>query len=193
MEAGRKIGGNFPETAYAKGPVLNERTFYIGEGNFLQCAFWNIRFQFPYSPLALTRWPLIDRVNLMFSKIPRLCMKLVLTFMCFQLVGGHLACLQMIAWSRMLATYSQEFPLQQAMKQTFDGKHPCEMCLKIQKTKESEKNQDSIQTDLKRDYFCQSQNVYLSIPTNPFAWLKFEDPRMDSIPSGPPSPPPKRV
>lgn len=43
----------------------------------------------------------------------------------------HLPALQVVAWGGMLIRYSQEAPLREAVSKTFDGEHPCELCLAI--------------------------------------------------------------
>jgi hypothetical protein len=55
--------------------------------------------------------------------------------------GGHWAVLQSIAWAQMLVKYSRDASLSEAVTKTFDGKHPCKMCLKIQECRKQEKRQ----------------------------------------------------
>ena len=47
-------------------------------------------------------------------------------------LGGHWLVLQSFAWARMIHDYSQQESLGSAIAKTFDGKHPCELCLTIQ-------------------------------------------------------------
>ncbi len=54
------------------------------------------------------------------------------------LVAGPLALLQIGAWTWMLATYSQESHLGQAVRETLGGERPCEMCKAISAVSESE-------------------------------------------------------
>ena len=53
--------------------------------------------------------------------------------------GGHWALLQSIAWGRMIADYSQQDSLARALTKTFDGKHPCSLCLRIRSGVQQEK------------------------------------------------------
>lgn len=46
--------------------------------------------------------------------------------------SAHWAALQTVAWGRMILQYSQDVGLVSAIRQTFDGQHPCEMCHQIQ-------------------------------------------------------------
>lgn len=57
----------------------------------------------------------------------------------------HLPLLQIVAWSGMLVTYSQEAPLGEAIRQTFDGEHPCPLCLAIREAL-TEIPQDQLRT-----------------------------------------------
>ncbi len=54
-------------------------------------------------------------------------------------MGGHLAVLQTVAWSRMLVDFSTTDSLTVAVGKTFDGAHPCGLCQVVKQTKEKEK------------------------------------------------------
>jgi hypothetical protein len=56
----------------------------------------------------------------------------------FAMLGGHWAVLQSVAWTRMLVTFSERDSLPTAMAKTFDGQHPCAMCLKIRAGRQQE-------------------------------------------------------
>jgi hypothetical protein len=45
--------------------------------------------------------------------------------------GGLRPALQGVAWTGMLVRYSRTVPLREAVRQTFDGEHPCAMCLAL--------------------------------------------------------------
>jgi hypothetical protein len=57
---------------------------------------------------------------------------------CLHLCGGHYGILQGIAWTRMLVSYSAEEGLLEGARQTFDGNHPCGLCLAIAEAKKQE-------------------------------------------------------
>src|ERR1700730_16190061 len=61
----------------------------------------------------------------------------------FQLMGGHWAVLQATAWVGMLVKYSESEGVEVGISKTFDGKHPCSLCLSIAKNKQTEKKQSS--------------------------------------------------
>lgn len=44
------------------------------------------------------------------------------------LAGGHIAGLQVVAWTGMLLSRSASQGFERAMATTFDGQHPCSMC-----------------------------------------------------------------
>ena len=52
-----------------------------------------------------------------------------------QILGGHWAALQVTAWVGMLVKYSQAEGVQVGISKTFDGKHPCDLCVSIAKTR----------------------------------------------------------
>ena len=70
----------------------------------------------------------------MFSRAGRVLSVVALAY----LVGGHWAILQGIAWAGMVSQYSQHQDLGTALVQTFDGKHPCPLCLAIAKKRQTE-------------------------------------------------------
>lgn len=55
--------------------------------------------------------------------------------------GAHWVILQSVAWAGMLATYAHDRPLTQAVAETFDGEHPCDLCLVIADGKTKEQKQ----------------------------------------------------
>lgn len=67
--------------------------------------------------------------------------------------------LQTLAWLKMIADYSQEATLVQAISMTFDGKHPCRLCHFIQQSQSKERqSQRSQNTD---------ETLQLGLPPEP--------------------------
>ncbi len=64
-------------------------------------------------------------------------------------IGLHWAALQTVAWTHMLVSYSQRTSLTAAVKMTFDGDHPCELCQLVKKGQSEGKKDDGVQTVLK--------------------------------------------
>jgi hypothetical protein len=58
-----------------------------------------------------------------------------------QLLGGQWAILQTAAWAGMVVDYSKSEGVEAGITKTFDGKHPCQLCLSIAKNKEKEGKQ----------------------------------------------------
>ena len=56
----------------------------------------------------------------------------------------HLPVLQVIAWTGMLVSYSQDRSFAEAAEMTFDGEHPCPMCKAIKKQQAAK--HDTLQT-----------------------------------------------
>ena len=59
------------------------------------------------------------------------------------LMQGPAMLLQEIAWANMLVDYTRERGLKDGVVATFDGEHPCELCLKAQAIREDERKQES--------------------------------------------------
>lgn len=57
----------------------------------------------------------------------------------FSIAGGHWAVLQSVAWAEMLHDYTQRTDsVVVAVEQTFDGRHPCDLCREIVSAKAKE-------------------------------------------------------
>jgi hypothetical protein len=59
--------------------------------------------------------------------------------------GAHWVVLQSVAWATMLVEYSHDASLTEAVAKTFDGRHPCEMCLTIEGAEKQQKQQQAAQ------------------------------------------------
>jgi hypothetical protein len=114
----------------------------------------------------------------------------------FSMLGGHWLALQSVAWARMLAEYSRNGSFSEAVEKTFDGKHPCKMCLGIREGRQQEEREQRqlplVKTEKAPELFCDLRRVAV-----PLAPLGAEDvvamvPKLhpDFIDS-PPSPPPR--
>lgn len=56
------------------------------------------------------------------------------------LTGGNLFLLQVAAWGWMVGSYAQEDGLAAALRDTFGGERPCQLCTAIAETKENEES-----------------------------------------------------
>lgn len=85
-------------------------------------------------------------------------------------MGLDWAALQAVAWTRMLAGFSQSMPMGRAITRTFDGLHPCTLCLAIRRGREAERNASSPitlenQIKLEFDLPVAPVSVFLTAPT----------------------------
>jgi hypothetical protein len=117
--------------------------------------------------------------------------KLIVVLMLVFSLGSHWAILQSAAWISMILRYSQHDTLRDAMIKTFDGQHPCQMCILIKEGKKNEQQQ-------KRPLIRLDQPDFLNEPVQPMGIPKFEAP--DHCPRDffgherrerPPNPPPR--
>ena len=118
------------------------------------------------TPLALTLRPQPRSLPWMFARTGRCVIVLAL---CLS-VGGHWVCLQSVAWTRMVANYSQHCSFTQAIAQTFDGDHPCDLCKHITKARDTEKKQDRQTSTGKPDLFCTTSRFFLRATFVPFKY-----------------------
>ena len=94
----------------------------------------------------------------------------------------------------MLHDYSRTGTFAEAVKKTFDGRHPCKLCLKIQKGAQEERRHSMVMVLEKQPQFLADLRV-VSIPL-PQVWPGHQTafvprPHLDFIPI-PPKPPPPR-
>ncbi len=54
---------------------------------------------------------------------------------CLHLAAGPDGVVQVMAWGKMVVTYSAEKGIATGIRETFDGAHPCDMCLAIARQK----------------------------------------------------------
>jgi hypothetical protein len=108
----------------------------------------------------------------------------------FQLMGGHWAVLQVTAWVGMLVKYSETEGVGAGFSKTFEGKHPCSLCLSIAKSKETEKKQSS-QAAAAEIYLVPPAQCWTLRPPHHFWYLEIPIASLFSCVSGPPVPPPR--
>jgi hypothetical protein len=108
----------------------------------------------------------------------------------FQLMGGHLAVLQVTAWVGMLVKYSEAEGVEVGISKTFDGKHPCGLCLSIAKDKQTEKKQSS-QFAAAKIYLISHIQRWTLQPPRYFWCLKTPIASLLSCDNSPPVPPPR--
>ena len=105
-------------------------------------------------------------------------------------VGGHWVLLQSVAWVRMTVRFSQAASLEEALKMTFDGEHPCALCKAVKQGKQSEQEPQRRTLDKKIDLYCPHHAIEVVQPVKhlpAFAAVK----HVSSGREAPPRPPPK--
>jgi hypothetical protein len=119
-------------------------------------------------------------------------------FALFVMLGGHWLALQSVAWTRMLVEFSRTDSLPEAIGKTFDGKHPCKMCVSIREGRQQEEREQReaplIKREKSREFLCDSRRVFVTFPSDlardavPF----IPQPLADFVDS-PPTPPPRSL
>jgi hypothetical protein len=78
--------------------------------------------------------------------------KFLFIFLLLAATGGETALLQCVAWGSMLAGNLRTVSVSQAVRQTFDGNHPCPLCMAIARAKKSAKKTDSISQSTRLEF-----------------------------------------
>jgi hypothetical protein len=104
--------------------------------------------------------------------------------------GGHWVLLQSVAWTTMLTGHLQCESLTEAVTQTFDGRHPCKLCLAIAAAKKAEKKAE-FPPALKRIEFPPLAADVAVYPPATFQLLTAADTFAAPVPVKPPTPPPR--
>lgn len=73
-------------------------------------------------------------------------------------IGLHWMLLQSVAWVSMIADFSQKNSLRTAVTMTFDGNHPCPLCLAVKAGDNSEKQSDKPDLLKGKDLGCFALN-----------------------------------
>jgi hypothetical protein len=85
------------------------------------------------------------------------------------MLGGHWLVLQSFAWARMIVIYSRQGSLQSALSKTFDGKHPCGLCVSIHEGRQKEQQQETqklpwVKSDKMPELFCNGRRMDAPLP-----------------------------
>jgi hypothetical protein len=121
-----------------------------------------------------------------FSWLPRFAIVVALAGS----IGLHWAIWQAVAWTSMVASYSRDLSLPDAIAKTFDGQHPCKLCKQIEKGKSAEKKTDST-LDLKKFEFPYAPVAFLFLSPSAFWEMREVAESNHSLTHAPPVPPPR--
>jgi len=105
-------------------------------------------------------------------------------------LGAHWLLLQSVAWVGMIVSYSQSAPLTEAISMTFDGEHPCKLCIAVKEGKKAEKKQSLVKFEVKLDFLCAEAACFLP-PSLPFTLLSPDSTFASARGETPPGPPPR--
>lgn len=119
------------------------------------------------------------------------CGNVLLAAALFLTTGTHWAVLQSIAWVNMMVCYSEKAPVAVALRETFDGHHPCPLCKAIAAAKKSEKKTEFTLQTPRLEFPPAPENFALVAPAR-FEFLPAaNDSSAESLPHKPPVPPPR--
>jgi hypothetical protein len=118
-------------------------------------------------------------------------------FALFVMMGGQWLTLQSVAWTRMLVEFSKTDSLRQAIEKTFDGEHPCKLCLSVREGRQQQQREQREaplnKSEKSRELFCDVRRVIVpAAPASAREAVAFV-PRLSSdFVDSPPTPPPRR-
>ncbi len=122
----------------------------------------------------------------MFVRIGKICLVLALVAM----LGAHWALLQTVAWTTMLANNLCTHSVTEAVTETFDGKHPCPLCMAIAAGKKSEQKKEFTLQSQKLEFPPAKENFVLIAPSQ-FQLLPLENSSAKSLAQKPLLQPPR--
>jgi len=118
--------------------------------------------------------------------------KILVVFALVTTLGVHWALLQTVAWTAMLAENFRTHSMEEAVTQTFDGKHLCPLCRAIAAGKKSEKKSEfNLQTQ--KLEFPPTRNGLVVIAPSRFEIMSESSLFAESLPQKPPTPPPRGI
>lgn len=79
-------------------------------------------------------------------------------------LGLHWTVLQSVAWVTMLVNYSAETTFTDAVAKTFDGHHPCKLCIAVAEGKKTERQQGFLKSFAKGDWILERDTTCLIRP-----------------------------
>jgi hypothetical protein len=104
--------------------------------------------------------------------------------------GSHWFFLQSIAWLGMAVDFSRTEPIAVALEKTFNGQHPCSLCLVVDEGRKAEKQADLQTPQIKLDFFCERTAPLTELPA-PFVRPVPPHHHWSDVPYLPAIPPPK--
>lgn len=111
-------------------------------------------------------------------------------------MGGHWLALQSVAWAQMFTEFSKTDSLKDSVKKTFDGQHPCKMCLDREGRQQEEREQKQrplVKTEKLPELFCDQRQIAVpGAPTSAQDAVRFVRQLHPDFIDSPPNPPPRK-
>ena len=89
----------------------------------------------------------------------------------FFMLGGHWFVLQSVAWGRMFVEFAKADSISEALEKTFDGDHPCKMCLRIRDGRQQEQREQEavplLKTEKASELICDVPPISAPMPRDP--------------------------
>jgi hypothetical protein len=120
------------------------------------------------------------------TRLPKLLIVLALA----SSIGLHWAFLQVVAWTGMMISYSQDRPVTEAVSDTFDGQHPCKLCKQIANGKKEEKKSE-FQLESGKVKFAYVPVAFVGSTPHLLWEVAASDESADLLTHAPPVPPPR--
>lgn len=109
------------------------------------------------------------------------------------MMGLDWIALQTVAWTTMLVTNAHKTSsLAEAVSRTFDGEHPCDLCKRINSTKDSQKKPTAQPAMSKPDLICTARSVRIISFFEIFHYAETAV-QFSARGNSPPVPPPRAV
>lgn len=105
-------------------------------------------------------------------------------------LGLHWLCLQSVAWTSMVVKNLGRAPLATVLEQTFDGRHPCPLCLAVAAGRQAEKKSEPWPSVKKIDGVA-SRAVVVPLPDTVYPRALAGYSVRDRLRESPPLPPPR--
>lgn len=115
---------------------------------------------------------------------------MVVVFALVLTTGLQWAVLQTVAWAGMLTSNLRTHGVSEAMSDTFDGRHPCPICLAIAAAKRGQQKSEVVRASLKLD-FPPVADKFILIPPRQDSAFSQTGLSAASVPTEPPVPPPR--
>ena len=120
----------------------------------------------------------------------RRCLKGFVTIAMIFAMVGHWGLLQSVAWVGMAVRFAQQDSITVAIQRTFDGNHPCRLCLVVRTGKSQEKEQSFTPVQTKLDFLVYEIPVFRH-PLPPVLRAAEEMAPRANLAEEPPLPPPR--